>query len=249
MMDCDPDTGTCFLPQNANETISTVHQTATIPTVRYIGDPMCSWCWGISPELKKVAEYCQNHGIGFGVTVSGLRPGGGDAWNEQFKAFLRHEWENIQRVTGQPFGFSLLDKDEFNYDTEPPCRAVVVMSKLLERHENSSRLILEFLSGIQYRFYVDGEDPKSVEFYRELCSAAGVAYEDFLNAFLSSEAKAATAQEFERCRHWGVRGFPSILLDNNGGITLLSSGYTSSATLIAKLETLLGENKCVANRS
>ena len=143
MLNCDAETGVCSLPETSDNTASHLPASTVVPAVRYIGDPMCSWCWGISPALKEVATYCQKHGLDFSVHVGGLRPGGGDAWNSSFKAFLRHEWENIHRVTGQPFGFTILDEAEFNYDTEPACRAVVTMSQLQESNQsalqNSSR--------------------------------------------------------------------------------------------------------------
>ena len=176
MLNCDAETGVCSLPETSDNTASHLPASTVVPAVRYIGDPMCSWCWGISPALKEVATYSQKHGLDFSVHVGGLRPGGGDEWNSSFKAFLRHEWENIHRVTGQPFGFTILDEAEFNYDTEPACRAVVTMSQLQE----SNQVLLAFFSGIQRRFYVDGADPKQPAFYRTLCAEADVSYEDFL---------------------------------------------------------------------
>ena len=242
MLSCDAKTGLCILPESADKSSSQTHETIAKPTVRYIGDPMCSWCWGISPTLKELASYCDSHNINFTVHVGGLRPGGGDEWNPQFKAFLRDEWETIHQRTGQPFGFSLLDKAEFNYDTEPACRAVVAMTLLLKNRPNSSQAVLAFFSGIQKQFYVDGADPKQPEFYRALCAEAGVIYEEFLKVFQSANAKTATIQEFERCRSWGVRGFPSILLEVNGQMTLLASGYTTGAALIENLQSALGNS-------
>ena len=238
MLNCDAETGVCSLPESPDKALSHVPLSKLVPTVRYIGDPMCSWCWGISPALKEVSTYCQSHGLDFSVHVGGLRPGGGDEWNSSFKAFLRHEWENIHRVTGQPFGFSVLDRAEFNYDTEPACRAVVAM-KLLR---TSSQVVLVFFSGIQRRFYVDGADPKQPAFYQELCVETGVTYDEFLKIFQSPEAKTATLQEFQNCRNWGIRGFPSILLEVNGRITHLASGYTTSPALIEKLESALANS-------
>ncbi len=238
MLNCDPETGVCSLPESSDKTAPQVPLSTLVPVVRYIGDPMCSWCWGISPALKEVSTYCQIRGLDFSVHVGGLRPGGGDHWNKSFKTFLRHEWENIHRVTGQPFGFSVLDQAEFNYDTEPACRAVVAMSRL----QASSQVLLAFFSGIQRRFYVDGADPKQPAFYQELCVEAGVTYEEFLRVFQSPEAKVATSQEFQRCRGWGIRGFPSILLEINGRITYLASGNMTAALLIEKLNAALADS-------
>lgn len=241
MMNCDSETGICNLPESSAGAASPIPGSACVPTVRYIGDPMCSWCWGISPVLKEVEAYCRSRNVGFSVHVGGLRPGGGDEWSTSFKNFLRLEWENIRRVTGQPFGFTLLDKAEFNYDTEPACRAVVAMSELLGQRERDSQALLTFFSGIQRQFYVDGADPSETEFYRDLCVEAGIPYEEFVEVFHSVRAKAATVQEFQRCRSWGIRGFPSIVLELNGQITPLASGYTTSVALIQKLESLIGD--------
>lgn len=242
MLKCDTETGLCSLPESADKASSEAQEKIAKPTIRYVGDPMCSWCWGISPTLKELAEYCDSNNINFTVHVGGLRPGGGDEWNSQFKAFLRHEWETIQQRTGQPFGFSVLDKPEFNYDTEPASRAVVTMTMLLQHQPDNSKAVLAFFSGIQKQFYVDGADPKQPEFYRILCAEAGVDYDAFLQVFQSANAKAATVQEFQRCRSWGVRGFPSILLDVNGNLTLLASGYTTFAALIEKLEMIMNRH-------
>lgn len=102
----------------------------------------------------------------------------------RLKLRLFHHY--ITQVTGQTFGFSVLDKVEFNYDTEPACRAVVAMGHLLEKRGDSSQVILAFFSAIQKQFYVDGADPKQPEFYRGLCAQFGVAYEDFLQMFSSA---------------------------------------------------------------
>lgn len=241
MLNCDAETGLCQLPDSTRQPSPQQAMGMATTTVRYIGDPMCSWCWGISPALQTLAAYCWDHRLDFRVHVGGLRAGGGDAWNTPFKAFLRHEWETIQRVTGQPFGFSLLEQATFNYDTEPACRAVVAMSHLLAARTESSQTLLAFFSGIQKQFYVDGSDPKQAAFYRPLCAQIDVPYEDFLQRFLSPQAQDETLAEFQRCRSWGVRAFPSILLDSGGQIRLLASGHSNGPALIEKLESLLGD--------
>lgn len=88
---------------------------------------MCSWCWGISPQLNALQRYAQQAGIPFTVIMGGLRPGGGDEWNIEFTDFLEHHWVEVNKRSGQPFGFDLLKQENFVYDTEPACRAVVTV--------------------------------------------------------------------------------------------------------------------------
>lgn len=240
MMNCGTGSGACVPAGSHAEHGGPTHADPASRTVHYAGDPMCSWCWGMAPALKALADRCVQHAIGFSVTVGGLRPGGGDAWSPGFRGFLRREWEHVQRVTGQPFGFTLLDRASFNYDTEPACRAVVVMANLLTGREQRGLELLAFFSSIQRRFYVEGADPGDVEFYRDICPPAGVTYEAFRVEFSSERSAEMTIQQFERCRRWGVRAFPSVLLDDSRTISLLASGYMDSDSMLALLDTRMG---------
>ena len=115
---------------------------------------MCSWCWGISPELRKLRDYYRDKEVGFRIVVGGLRPGGGDPWDDKMKDFLREHWGHVTEMSKQPFGYKLMDLDEFEYDTEPSCRSVVAARELDPSRE------LEFFEEVQRKFYVDSEDPK-----------------------------------------------------------------------------------------
>jgi putative protein-disulfide isomerase len=135
MLDCNNEEGVCIIDKvNLSNKIKTISDELT---VMYIGDPMCSRCWGISPILKKVQNFCTDHKIKFNLMLGGLRIGGGDLWNDEFKNFLKNEWMRINERTGQKFVFNLLEKEDFNYDTEPACRAVFI-SKILLNSQNDN---------------------------------------------------------------------------------------------------------------
>ena len=67
-------------------------------------------------------------------------------------------------------------------------------------------------------------------------------YQEFLDIFLSEEARSATQQEFQRCRSWGIRGFPSIIVDRQGEITPIATGYAPSTKLFAQIESVLARS-------
>lgn len=233
MMTCDPVTGACLLPEP--ESAQSVAQSGAhaAPTVHYIGDPMCSWCWGIEPVVGELAAFCAAEGIGFVLTVGGLRAGGGDPWNADFIEFLRAEWRRIGEVTGQPFGFTLLDAPYFDYDTEPACRAVVCAQILgADSADPSAR---RFFSAVQRRFYVEGRDPKETSFYADLCEEAGLDFGAFRSLFLSAEARQATQAAFLRCRQWGVRAFPTLAVERRGELLLLAAGFTTREQVLSRL--------------
>lgn len=245
MMSCDPQSGVCQVPDTGAPSPA-ARQPGQALTLHYIGDPMCSWCWGISPAVQEAAAWCEANDIGFQITVGGLRAGGGDAWNEAFRTFLRREWTRIESVTGQPFGYTLLDLPEFHYDTEPACRAVVCAQLIAtgqngETHASDparprdSGLPLAFMSAVQRKFYVEGQDPKQPDFHASICEQLGIDFLRFSRLFLSDEAREATRQAFERCRGWGVFSFPTLLIEQDGHLQTLSAGYTTAERIIEAL--------------
>ncbi len=184
-----------------------------------------------------MSEILCAHGVGglqirlkhyrtFVLTNGGLRAGGGDEWNAAFRQFLKNEWHHINNVTGQPFSYALLDLDDFNYDTEPACRAVV--SAYLIRPE----VKLQFFHETQKKFYTESADPKDTNFYQSVCHKTGIDYAEFREIFTSDLSANETCKEFRIVREYGVNSFPTILIEKNAVIKKLVSGYIDEQSLI-----------------
>lgn len=240
MLTCDPVTGVCLLPEHDNPVDSAAPTARQGWAVHYIGDPMCSWCWGISPAVNAVEAFCAAQGIEFSMTMGGLRAGGGDPWNDTFKGFLRNEWRHIGQVTGQPFGFRLLAAASFDYDTEPACRAVATVKLLQARNHFPISTVLKFFSAIQYKFYAEGQDPKEVGFYASICASLALDFAAFRALFDSPAARQAVQEEFVRCRQWGVRSFPTLLLECTGKIEPLAEGFVTAEQILSRLQQKVG---------
>ena len=228
---CDPETGECT-PSELGE-FKAKPELNTDNEIIYVGDPMCSWCWGISNHLKTLkSEYPQ---FKFSIVVGGLRPGGGEAWDDKMKKFLKHHWEEVTKRSGQPFGYSLFDKESFNYDTEPPCRAVVASRKWMGENE------LQFFESVSRKFYVDNEDPNESEFYRSICQEFNISFEQFKQIFESDETKYSTHQEFQLNRQWGVKGYPTVLFKSGNQLFQINHGYTEFEQMQFVIEKILSE--------
>ena len=171
----------------------------------YVGDPMCSWCWGIAPELEALVE--SHPELPLRIVVGGLRPGpNAQTVGPELAGYLAHHWEEVERRSGQPFDQALLDDHGWLYDTEHACRAVVVMRELAP-HET-----FRFFQHLQHAFYAEGRAVWDSEIYRELIEGFDVDPEAFLTAFGSQDAIKATWQDFSLARSWGINGFPTIVL-------------------------------------
>ena len=209
-MTCDPITGACLLPGASPAKPAAFDLSEA--TLHYVGDPMCSWCWGMSPVMAEIAHWCRAEGLGFRLVMGGLRAGGGDEWKTAFRTFLRREWSHIAEKTGQPFGMTLLDRPSFDYDTEPACRAVLTARLLLEEQSHGPIEELAFFAAVQRKFYVNGEDPKEARFYGGICRDQGLDPARFAALFSTGEMIGLTAADFQLSRALGCRAFPSLIL-------------------------------------
>ena len=109
-------------------------------TIIYIGDPMCSWCYGFAPEITKVKEHYSD--FDFRLVMGGLRPNGTETMKD-LDSFLKHHWKDVNKASNQPFKYDILDDKSFVYDTEPACRATVVVRAMAPEKE------FEFFKAIQ----------------------------------------------------------------------------------------------------
>lgn len=195
----------------------------------YLGDPMCSWCYGFSPEITQLLELYKKEAK-FTLIMGGLRAGGGDAWNDQMKQFLRNHWKHVEETSGQKFGYTLLEREHFDYDTEPACRAVRVVRDLSPQQE------FKFFKAVQQRFYIEGKDPKAVSFYKPICERFNIPFIVFRSKFLSDKYKELLQLDFDVCQSWGIHGFPSVVLGIEGRYQLITKGYAKFEQLKEKIQ-------------
>ena len=204
------------------------------PTVIYVGDPMCSWCYGIGEELTSAQEQLGTE-VDWQLLTGGLRAGGGDEWTSEFTSFLKHHWQEVSAASGQPFSYELLSANNFLYDTEPSCRAVVVVQSM----DNTKEFV--FFKEVQKKFYVDNEDPKRVEFYESICSDLELDYEVFAQRWGSEAYRLGTEQQFAEARSLGVSSFPTILVSHKGKYSVVSRGFTKSEVLVDRIRAVVAD--------
>ncbi|MEO1653156.1 MAG: DsbA family protein, partial [Bacteroidota bacterium] len=128
----------------------------------YVGDPMCSWCWGAALEITQLKTHYSEE-FDFRLLLGGLRPGTTHPWKASQRQYLRKHWEEIAHMTGQPFRFDILAEEGFIYDTEIPSRAVYVCRLIAPDKEFS------FFKAVQFAFYAQNKDTNQLETYLDIC--------------------------------------------------------------------------------
>lgn len=155
----------------------------------------------------------------FKLVMGGLRPGTEQPLDEQMKASIKHHWQDVEKMTGQPMDYSFFEREDFVYDTEPGCRAVVTVRYIKPEAE------FEMAEEVQAAFYAQNQDITKPEVLAAIAGKFDVEAEAFVKKFNSEEMKEKTQQDFIIARHLQANAFPSLYLLNGTSIHLLSRGY------------------------
>ncbi len=192
-------------------------------TIIYVGDPMCSWCYGFSPELDKIRKAFPNTPME--MVMGGLRAGGTQKINE-LKSFLSEHWADVENASGQTFNHDILNDSDITYDTEPACRAVWTAQHF---HPNEA---YDFFKRIQVAFYFDNKNPTEIDTYKLMASQYGWDEELFLKRMNSHEARSATQSMFDYAGQLGARGFPTLIAQVDEQFFIVTRGYQKADKLI-----------------
>ena len=200
----------------------------------YVGDPLCSWCYGFGPQLEALLQ--SRPELQLAIVLGGLRAYETDPMPAARKAEIGSYWSRVHDVTGASFtmlgNHAAMDRDDFVYDTEPPCRAVVTARTL------DTTRALPLYHAIQSAFYREGRDVTSSTVLADIAADVGFERAAFAAALDSDAMRAATRQDFEKAAGWGIRGFPALVIEHDGTLALLASGFTPADELRARLDSV-----------
>ncbi len=202
-------------------------------TLVYVGDPMCSWCYGLSDELTAVIDHYGDN-INYELVMGGLRPYNTETMVD-LKSFLTHHWEDVAKASGQPFTYTILDDATITYDTEPPSRAVMIVREMDEAKG------FEFFKKVQRAFYVENRNMHLVESYIDLVEQMDIDAEEFKSKFDSAAAKSEIKQDFQRSSELGVRSFPTILVIKDGTKTVVTQGFAPAKSIIGNVDIVVNK--------
>lgn len=193
----------------------------------YVGDPMCSWCWGFAPVLEQLEE---RYELPIRTVVGGLRAGAdAQPLDDRLRAFLAHHWKQVHEASGQRFAEVALDREGWVYDTEPACRSVVALRGLAPDRT------LEWFARIQRAFYVEGRDVTDAEVHAELVGEVGVDPAVFADRMDSGAVREETRGDFAEARRLGAMGFPTLLLREGQDVVTVTRGFVPFEQLEPRL--------------
>jgi putative protein-disulfide isomerase len=199
----------------------------------YVGDPMCSWCYGFAAPLDQLLADPQDAApLQLALVMGGLRPFTTEPITAERANELAGHWHHVAQASGQPFTpapDTAMHQPGFVYDTEPASRATVTVRSLWPK------LVWRYFKAVQHAFYAEGRNVTEPGVLADIAEALGIPRADFAKAFASQAMRDATLADFQQSQSWGVRGFPTLVAEHGDHLHLVGSGFMPIDALRAAL--------------
>lgn len=206
---CSPETGACEIPAGGEGTEMETTQTQKPVHIVYYTDPICSSCWGIEPQLRRLKlEYGDYVSIEY--HMGGLLPG----W-ENFNgggitkpSDVAHHWDEVSPHYEMPIDGDVWLEDPLS-SSYPP--SVAFMAAQLQDQTKA----VKFLRRIREMVFLE---KKNITKWEHLQTAAQQTGLDTAQLRKDYEGKAngLFENDLAQARGAGVRGFPTLFfLDSN----------------------------------
>lgn len=208
---CDIQTGICEMPQvKSNEAVQLNSETISKPVkVIYFTDPICSSCWGIEPQLRKLKlEYGDTFEIDY--RMGGLLPN----WNYNNGTISKpsdvaEHWDDVSVYYDMPIDGDVWLEDPL-VSSYPPSMAF----KAAEMQDKEKAI--SFLREIREMVFLQKKNITRREHLELAAQRIGLDLDQFKYDYIG-KAKELFNQDLELAKELGVRGFPSLFFVDETG--------------------------------
>ena len=195
----------------------------------YVHDPMCSWCWAFRPVWELICRELPS-GLRTARLLGGLAPDTDQPMPAPMQTDLRAVWQTIQqRVPGTRFNFEFWRRCRPRRSTYPACRAVIAARNQGQEFEEPMVL------AIQQAYYLRSLNPSDNDTLVMLAGEIGLQPQVFSQGLQAKATQLRLLQEIKRGRDMGARGFPSLVLEQQGRYRLLDYDYRDPGVVLRQL--------------
>lgn len=241
---CDIETGLCETSgDSTQDTKGSINQSADKKLrVVYFTDPICSSCWGIEPQLRKLKLEYGAH-IDIEYRMGGLLPD----WSYNSGGISKpsdvaQHWDEVSMHYDMPIDGDIWLEDPLD-SSYPPSIAF----KAAQLQDEGKAYL--FMREIREMVFLRKKNIAKWEHMETAAKKAGLNIEQ-LKADFDGRAKTLFEEDLKIAKEYGVRGFPTIFfLDNydNKEVIYGSKPYTFYETAILKLDATIRKTEYSKN--
>ena len=231
---CDPAQGVCEIP-TSNETATSVQSPVAVEKpikILYFTDPICSSCWGIEPQLRRLKmeygdllelEYCMG---GLLPSWEGFNGGGITKPSDVY-----HHWEEVSEYYGMPMLGDVWIKDPLP-SSYPP--SIAFKAAQMQDKEKA----LKFLRRLREYVFIEARNITLWKHISEAALFAGLNVQQ-LEQDYNGPARSAFEADLQLARQTGVRGFPTLVVMDRDGNRRTVYGFRPYADFESAVKNVL----------
>ncbi len=205
------------------------------PHLIYGFDPLCGWCYGLIPAMRRLREARPDLPVDLvcGGLVTGERVGPYRA----MAGYVREASARMTATTGQPLSeafFALIEGPDSpeHSGSAVPTRPILAIR---ERGDDA----LAYAHALQEAHFGDGLDLNAPDTHRAVAARLDIVAPPLEDLDSIDEHDPEIAAEFARARVLGIRSFPTLLAVIDGTPRPVPLDYAPDA-LVANVERALG---------
>lgn len=206
---CDPVAGICGIPASADNSETASHSIEKPIKIIYFTDPICSSCWGIEPQLRKLKlEYGNNIEVEY--RMGGLLPD----WSYNSGGISKpsdvaHHWDEVSVYYDMPIDGDVWLEDPLN-SSYPPSIAF----KAAQLQDNKKAVL--FLREMREMVFLKKKNIDKWEHITAAAKKVGLDV-DRLKTDFEGKAKSLFEEDLRLAKEYGVTGFPTMFFINGSG--------------------------------
>lgn len=215
---CDPEAGACEMPGVAGAAQTQQVKTDSKPVkIIYYTDPICSSCWGIEPQLRRLKlEY--GNDIEIDYRMGGLLPD----WSYNSGGISKpsdvaHHWDEVSAYYNMP-----IDGDVWLEDPLPSSYPPSIAFKAAQLQDKQKAIA--FLRELRELLFLKKKNITKWEYVEQAAKKTGLDTEQLKKDF-EGKAKDLFQEDLDYARQLGVRGFPSIFITDGSGQSEFVYGF------------------------
>ncbi|MFC0262944.1 ClpXP adapter SpxH family protein [Fontibacter flavus] len=210
---CDIETGMCEIPDEENKVGTYTQMSSPTKAIKviYFTDPICSSCWGIEPQLRKLKlEY--GHFIDIDYRMGGLLPDWSYNSGGISKASdVAHHWDEVSLHYDMPIDGDVWLENPLD-SSYPP--SIAFKAAQIQDNEKA----ISFLREIREMVFLQKRNIAKKEQLVEAAGKVGLNVAQF-ESDLEGKAKELFLEDLKLAKEMGVRGFPSLFFSDQDGQT------------------------------
>ncbi|MCF0054107.1 DsbA family protein [Dyadobacter sp. LJ53] len=207
---CDIESGVCEMPESSLATAPQTGASTHKPVkIIYFTDPICSSCWGIEPQLRKLKlEYGDNFEIDY--RMGGLLPD----WSYNSGGISKpsdvaHHWDEVSVRYDMPIDGDVWLEDPLD-SSYPP--SIAFKGAQLQDPDKA----IHFLRVLREMVFLEKINITKWENLAASAEQVGLDVQK-LEIDFNGNARDLFEQDLQLASQWGVRGFPTMFFVDSEG--------------------------------